>query len=156
MLEINIPGQGKLEIKHLVCDVNGTLATDGILIDGICEKINKLRGRLEIHILTADTHGMQTQIDEILNIQSVIISPGNEADQKADYIRSLGAESVVAIGQGANDAGMLKVAKLGICILSPEGTAVETLLAADLVAPDIFKGLEILEKPMRIIADLRK
>ena len=38
MLEINIPGQGKVEIKHLVCDVNGTLATDGILIDGICER----------------------------------------------------------------------------------------------------------------------
>ena len=91
-----------------------------------------------------------------MNIRSVIVSPGNEADQKADYIRSLGAESVVAIGQGANDAGMLKEAKLGICILSPEGTAVETLLAADLVAPDIFKGLEILEKPMRITADLRK
>ena len=156
MLEINIPGHGKLEIKHLVCDVNGTLATDGILIDGICEKINKLRDKLEIHILTADTHGMQTQIDEILNIRSVIISPGNEADQKADYIRSLGAEFVAAIGQGANDAGMLKEARLGICILSPEGTAVETLLAADLVAPDIFKGLDILDKPMRIIADLRK
>ncbi|MFC2064385.1 HAD family hydrolase [Chloroflexota bacterium] len=156
MLEINIPGEGKLEIKHLVCDVNGTLATDGILIDGICEKINKLRDKLEIHILTADTHGMQTQIDEILKIQSVIISPGNESDQKADYIRSLGVESVAAIGQGANDARMLKEAKLGICILSPEGTAVETLLAADLVAPDIFKGLEILDKPIRIIADLRK
>ena len=92
----------------------------------------------------------------LYKIQSVIISPGNESDQKADYIRSLGVESVAAIGQGANDARMLKEAKLGICILSPEGTAVETLLAADLVAPDIFKGLEILDKPIRIIADLRK
>ena len=71
-------------------------------------------------------------------------------------MRSLGADSVVAIGQGANDAGMLKEAMLGICIISPEGTAVETLLEADLIVPDIFRGLEILEKPMRIIADLRK
>jgi len=156
MLEINIPGHGKLELNHLVCDVNGTLATDGILLEGIRKKINSLRDRFEIHLLTANTHGKQRHIDEILNLKAVIISPGNEADQKAEYVRSLGAESVVAIGQGANDAGMLKEAKLGICIISPEGTAVETLLEADLIVPDIFRGLEILEKPMRIIADLRK
>ena len=156
MLEINIPGQEKLALNHLVCDVNGTLATDGILLEGIRKKINSLRDRLEIHLLTANTHGKQRHIDEILNLKAVIISPGNEADQKAEYVRSLGAESVVAIGQGANDAGMLKEAKLGICIISPEGTAVETLLEADLIVPDIFRGLEMLEKPMRIIADLRK
>jgi len=156
MLEINIPGREKLELNHLVCDVNGTLATDGILLEGIRKKINSLRDRLEIHLLTANTHGKQRHIDEILNLKAVIISPGNEADQKAEYVRSLGAKSVVAIGQGANDAGMLKEAKLGICIISPEGTAVETLLEADLIVPDIFRGLEMLEKPMRIIADLRK
>ena len=156
MLEINIPGQEKLALNHLVCDVNGTLATDGILLEGIRKKINSLRDRLEIHLLTANTHGKQRHIDEILNLKAVIISPGNEADQKAEYVRSLGAKSVVAIGQGANDAGMLKEAKLGICIISPEGTAVETLLEADLIVPDIFRGLEMLEKPMRIIADLRK
>jgi P-type E1-E2 ATPase len=156
MLEINIPGREKLELNHLVCDVNGTLATDGILLEGIRKKINSLRDRLEIHLLTADTHGKQKQIDETLNLKAVIIFPGNEAAQKAEYVRSLGADSVVAIGQGANDAGMLKEAKLGICIISPEGTAVESLLEADLIVPDIFRGLEILEKPMRIIADLRK
>jgi soluble P-type ATPase len=63
---------------------------------------------------------------------------------------------VVAIGQGANDAGMLREAGLGICVLSPEGTAVETLMNADLVASSIFEALELLEKPLRIVATLRK
>ena len=66
------------------------------------------------------------------------------------------AESVVAIGQGANDAEMLKAAGLGICVLSKEGAAVETLLSADLVVPGIFDALDLLDKPLRIVASLRK
>jgi soluble P-type ATPase len=51
---------------------------------------------------------------------------------------------------------MLKEARLGICVLSLEGVAVETLLAADLVVPDIISALDLLEKPLRIVASLRK
>ena len=51
---------------------------------------------------------------------------------------------------------MLKAAGLGICVLSVEGTAVEALLAADLVTANIFDALELLEKPLRIVASLRK
>lgn len=156
MLEINIPGRGNLQLLHLVSDVNGTLAVDGVLLDGLVRKIGLLRDRLTVHLLTADTHGRQAIIDQQLNLQAVRVTPGNEARQKADYVRSLGADSVVALGQGANDAEMLKAAGLGICVLSPEGTAVETMLAADLLLPNVFSALEMLEKPLRIVADLRK
>jgi soluble P-type ATPase len=156
MLEINIPGRGNLQLNHLVCDVNGTLAVDGVLIDGLTEKIATLRNLLKIHLLTADTHGGQSVIDQQLDLKAVRITPGNEAHQKADYVRNLGANSVVALGQGANDAEMLKAAALGICVLSTEGTAVETIMVADLLMPDVFSALELLEKPMRIKADLRK
>jgi soluble P-type ATPase len=40
--------------------------------------------------------------------------------------------------------------------MSQEGVALETLLAADLVTPDIFAALELLDKPLRIVASLRK
>jgi len=156
MLEINIPGRGNLQINHLVSDVNGTLALDGVLLEGLARKIGLLRDRLTIHLLTADTHGRQAIIDQQLNLLAVRIQPGDEARQKADYVRHLGAESVVALGQGANDAEMLKAAGLGICVLSQEGTAVETMLAADLLMPDIFSALELLEKPLRLVADLRR
>ena len=156
MIELNIPGRGSLQLHHLVADVNGTLAVDGQLLDGLVKKISALRDRLTVHLLTADTHGRQAVIDGQLNLKAVRVPPGNEAAQKADYVRRLGAETVVAIGQGANDAGMLEAAALGICVMSQEGVAVETLLAADLVTPDIFAALELLDKPLRIVASLRK
>jgi P-type E1-E2 ATPase len=156
MIEVTIPGRGPLRLQHLVTDVNGTLAVDGVLIDGLIKRIASLRDRLEIHMLTADTHGRQALIDEQLNLRATRVQPGNEALQKAEFVRKLGAETVAAIGQGVNDAEMLKAAALGICVMSQEGIAVETLISADLVVPDIFAALDLLDKPVRIVASLRK
>jgi P-type E1-E2 ATPase len=156
MIELSIPGRGLVRLQHLVCDVNGTLAVDGQLPEAVKLGLNALRDRLTLHILTADTHGNQRQIDQQLNMKATYILPGKEAEQKALYVQQLGAESVVAIGQGANDAGMLKAAALGICILSAEGTSVETLLNADLVVASLHDALELLEKPLRIVSTLRK
>ena len=156
MIELNIPGRGWLQLEHLVCDVNGTLALDGQIMDGMVRALTTLRDRLNLHLLTANTHNRQDIIDQQLNLRTERIQPGQESSQKAEYIVKLGAERVVAIGQGANDAEMLQAAALGICVLSPEGTAVETLLAADLVVANIFDALNLLEKPLRIVASLRR
>jgi P-type E1-E2 ATPase len=156
MIELNIPGHGQIELEHLVCDVNGTLAVDGKLQDGLVRAFSTLKDRLEIHLITADMHGKQVIIDHQLNLEAVKIQPGEEALQKATYIEQIGADKVVAIGQGANDAGMLKNARIGICVFSPEGVAIETLLAADLVVSNINNALELLEKPLRLVASLRK
>jgi len=156
MIELNIPGRGQIQLEHLVCDVNGTLAIDGNLQDGLVRRFSTLRDRLTLHLLTADTHGRQETIDRQLNLKAVRVQPGEEAAQKAEYVRGLRAERVVAIGQGANDAVMLQEAILGICVFSLEGVAVETLMAADLVMPDIISALDLLGKPLRIVASLRK
>ena len=156
MIELEIPGRGSLQLQHLVSDVNGTLAVDGRLLAGPSRRIRALKDRLTVHLLTADMHDQQAEIDFQLGLQAVRIGPGNESAQKADYIRRLGAEHVIAIGQGSNDAEMLKAAAIGICVLSAEGTAVETLMSADLVLPDIDTALELLEKPIRMVASLRK
>jgi len=156
MIEVNIPGRGAIFLEHLVCDVNGTIAIDGELIEGIPRKITELKDRLEIHLLTADTHGHQEFIDQKLNLYSVRIQPGNEQYQKGEYINRLGCNRVVAIGQGANDAFMLKESAVGICVLSTEGTAVEAIKAADLVVPDIFAAFGLLQNPLRLVASLRK
>jgi len=156
VIELSIPGCGEIRLEHLVTDVNGTLAVDGMLLEGLSKRIAVLRDRLAVHLLTADTHGGQALIDEQLGLQATRLAPGNEQDQKRSFVAKLGAESVVAIGQGANDALMLKEAAIGICVLSNEGSATETLLAADIVAPDVFAALDLLEKPVRIVASLRK
>lgn len=156
MIELTIPGRGLIQLEHLVCDVNGTLAVDGRLPEGVARSLSMLRDRLALHLLTADTHGRQDTLDRQLNLTAVRITAGEEAEQKAAYVRNLGAQRVVAVGQGANDALMLKEAAIGIAVLSKEGLAVSALLAADIVAADIFTAFELIEKPLRLVATLRK
>ena len=155
MIEFTIPGRGTLKLEHLVLDVNGTLALDGKLIDGVEQALAGLSDRLEIHLVTADTHGRQAVIDRQLGLHAVRLRPGGEVEQKAAFVRQLGAEKTAAIGQGANDAGMLREAAIGMAILSPEGLSADALSAADLVLPDILSALEMFEKPLRIVASLR-
>lgn len=156
MIELNIPGRGVIQLKHLVSDVNGTIALDGQLIEGVAKALVRLSDRLELHLITADTQGGQSIIDQQLSMEAVRISPGDEAGAKAAYVRELGADSVVALGQGTNDAGMLQEAEVGICVLSQESSAIDALLTADLIAPDIHAALELLEHPMRLVASLRR
>jgi P-type E1-E2 ATPase len=156
MIELNIPGRGILQLEYLVFDVNGTLALDGKLLDGMARSLSGLSDRLQLYLITADTRGRQDNIDQQLGITAIRLQPGQESEQKASFVRQLGSAHVAAVGQGANDAAMLKEAALGICIISNEGTAVETLMSADLVLPDIYNALELFEKPIRLVATLRK
>jgi P-type E1-E2 ATPase len=156
MIELNIPGRGTIQLEHLVCDVNGTLALDGQLLDGLPRYLANLQDRLAVHLLTADTHGRQAVIDQQLGLKAQRVQTGSEALQKADFVQQLGASKVVAIGQGANDSAMLEAAIIGIGVLSPEGISHRALLAADILVPDIYAALELLEKPLRMVATLRK
>ena len=156
MIELNIPGRGLIQLNHLVSDVNGTLALDGQLLDGAPKALLALGDRLHLHLLTADTHGRQAQIDDQLGLQAVRIPPGSEAKAKAAYVHELGSENVVALGQGANDASMLHEAAIGIAVASVEGLAIESLNSADVVVPDIIAALELLEHPTRLVATLRR
>jgi len=156
MLQIEIPGRATLSLSHLVCDVNGTLAVDGVLLPEVKPAFALLQQSLQIHLLTADTFGRQKEHAATLGVESFILARGNEAEQKAGFVRSLGKDQTAAIGQGANDSAMLKEAALGICILSREGTAVSSILAADIVVPDIKSALELFLKPLRLTATWRQ
>jgi soluble P-type ATPase len=156
MIELEIPGRGVLRLQHLVTDVNGTLAVDGQLIEGVAKSLLGLRDRLQIHLLTADTHGRQESLDRQLGLQAVRIPAGGESLAKAAFVRDLGADQVAALGQGANDVAMLHDAALGICVLGAEGTAVEALMAADVVAPNVLDALALLYQPLRLVATLRR
>jgi P-type E1-E2 ATPase len=156
MIELEIPGLTTFRFRHLVLDVNGTIAKDGQLLEGVVELLAELRAQLDIHLVTADTHGTQETLDKSLQLTAVRIPFQNQAKAKLDYIERLGADAVVAIGNGANDAAMIGQAALGIAIVGPEGAAVETLLKAKVVAPDIRAALELLLHPRRLVATLRR
>ena len=154
MIAIEIPGRDNLRLEHAVFDVNGTLALDGRLLPGVAERLAALRARLTLHMLTADTHGRQTTIDALVGFRATIITGG--AAEKAQYVRELGAGSVVAVGNGANDAAMLQAAALGIAVLGAEGLAVPALTAADLMVPSMTDALDLLLNPRRLVATLRR
>ena len=52
-----IPGYDSLDVQHIVCDYNGTIALDGILLAGVEDAFNRLSEHVQIHVITADTHG---------------------------------------------------------------------------------------------------
>ena len=106
--------------------------------------------------MTKKTTYDENNIDVLKGLEAVRIQAGDEKEHKANFIRTLDPMQTIAIGQGANDALMMEAARIGICVLSPEGTALETLLKADLVVPDINSALEILLHPIRLKASLRK
>ncbi|MDY6911129.1 MAG: HAD family hydrolase [Chloroflexota bacterium] len=157
MIEINIPGRGSLKLSHLVLDVSGTIACDGTLIPGVTTLIRDLQPQIEVHLLTADTHQAQDKIDRELGITGARLKTDmHEAEQKAEFIRGLGREEVVAIGNGANDALMLKEAALGMAVLGQEGVAIDALQSADLLTGNILDALDMLLHPRRLIGTLRR
>jgi P-type E1-E2 ATPase len=156
MIELDIPGRGLIQLQHLVSDVNGTLAVDGRLMEGVVSHFTGLADRLQLHLLTADTHGRQESIDQQLGLKAVLVPSDEGGRAKADYVQQLGAEKVIALGQGANDAEMLKTAAIGIAVLSPEGMSAEALAAADVLVPDVLSALALLERPLRLVATLRR
>lgn len=155
MIEIEVPGKGKITLKYLVSDFTGTLSVDGNLIPGVKEKLNELAEKLKIYILTADTFGKAKTALEGVKAEIIILPPGKEDEQKEAFVKKLGEEQVIAFGNGRNDRKLLKVAKIGIAVLLDEGCAVETLLNADILVKSPIDAIDLILNPKRLIADLR-
>src|SRR4051812_43893939 len=152
MLEVAVPGRGEQIFDQLVLDFNGTLAQDGALLPGVAQRLQALLSLLlSIHVLTADTFGSATTSLAGLPLQLMILDPELQKEAKASLVEEFGADRTVTIGNGANDVTMLEKAALSIVVNGPEGCACETLLAADIVACDIYVALDLLLKPKRLI-----
>jgi len=155
MLRIDIPGFKALELACLVLDYNGTLACDGEVIAGVRQRIDQLAARLEIHVLTADTFGKAASSLRSWPGRLSVLPPEDQAAAKLAYLRELGAQRCVAVGNGRNDLLMVQQAALGIAVLQAEGAAAETIQAAHVVCPDILSALDLLLHPLRLVATLR-
>jgi P-type E1-E2 ATPase len=152
VLTIDLRGGGSFELDHLVLDINGTLTDHGTLIEGVAERLGLLTDVLEIHVLTADTFGTADGVARRIGATATTIADGAE---KAARIEALGADRVVAIGNGRNDEAMIRAARLGIAVLGTEGAAVPTLLAADVVCASITDALDLLLDERAMTATLR-
>jgi len=155
LIEIQIPGYKNLQLEHLVLDYNGTLAIDGKLLPGVKDTLIELSEKLHIHIVTADTFGrVQKEVTEI-PCELSILPKENQDTGKLEYVKHLGPDITVCIGNGRIDRLMLEDAILGIVVVQEEGAAVETIQLADVMCPSIISALELLTNPLRLIATLR-
>jgi P-type E1-E2 ATPase len=152
VLVVRIPEGPVLELEQLVLDVNGTLTDSGELVDGVAERLARLRESLELQLVSGDTFGTLDAITSELGLAARRVTKG---DEKAAIVRELGAEGCVLIGNGVNDVAGLEAAALGIAVLGPEGASAAALRAADVVCRSIVEALDLLLDPPALGATLR-
>jgi soluble P-type ATPase len=155
MIKIDVPGFRKLELRHLVLDYNGTLALDGQVLPGVGKKLSHLARDIEIHVVTADTFKLAKTQLAALPVTLTITPAEEQAQAKLQFVSGLGADTVVAIGNGRNDREMLRVAALSVALLQSEGAAAVALSGAHIICTSILDALELLCRPERIVATLR-
>lgn len=155
MLEIDVPGFGLVQLEHLVSDFSGTLSVDGVLLPGVRGQLNEIAKFLKVHILTADTFGKARAELEGIDCEIHILKGKNHDVKKEEYVKKLGADKVVAFGNGINDRKMLKSARIGIAVSQGEGCAVDAIMAADIHVTSANAGLDLLLHPKRMKATLR-
>lgn len=155
MFELDIPGFGAVQLQHLVTDFTGTLSVDGSLFPDTDWRLNRVAEFLDVHVLTADTFGKAR--DELASTNCLVrILEGERHDQQKEaYIRDLGADGVIALGNGKNDRMMLRAARIGVAVCLQEGCAADAVLAADIMVTSIVDALDLLLNPKRLKATLR-
>ena len=154
-MRVVVPGGDTYEIENLVLDMNGTIALDGELLEGVEERLALLRSMVRVVIITADTHGGVRRLEQRLGLETIVLKEGDESSQKLEFVRQLGVERSLAIGNGSNDALMLKESAIGVCVIGEEGASTLALLSADIVVTDVRDALDLLLKPDRLVATLR-
>jgi P-type E1-E2 ATPase len=153
-IEIPLPG-GAIVLEHVVFDLNGTLARDGELVDGVAPLVARLCDRVDVRLASGDTHGTASTCADALGLALVALAPLSQGAAKRDLVLALGAGRTAMVGNGANDAAALAAAAVGICVLHDEGAAAAAVAAADIVVSSPAAAIELLLRPMRLVAGLR-
>ena len=146
----------------ILLDLNGTIATDGKIKEGVKERLAILKEKAEIYILSADTFGTLNDIAKNLNVKGMKVDRekyGSEKIAKLKILEELKKlnpnKKIIAIGNGNNDELLLKNADLGICVIGDEGAWSKTILSSDIVVKDINDALDLLLNENRLKATIR-
>ena len=156
MIEITIPGKRNYTIENLILDLNGTIALDGTIIKGVRKKLALLSQKLDVIVVTADTNKNAERLLRDLPVTVYTIEEAEENNQKLGVALQKGKNNTISIGNGCNDVSMLRESAIGICTVGGEGASAEAMIASDLVIPTINDALDLLLKPHRLKATLRK
>jgi soluble P-type ATPase len=159
-MQIDMPCGVFYDLFNMILDLNGTITVDGGFVDGIVDRLKEVSEIMDVYVLTADTgqtlDRLADQLVEDCGIKIHRLESGRGDIQKLAFLEKLGRDKTVAIGNGCNDALMLREAKLGLCIIGTEGASIDALMASDAVFFNICDAIDIFLKPKRMIATLRK
>lgn len=150
----DIPGVGKLELKTIILDLNGTLSVAGRVPEGVKPRLGQLKA-LGFHVLffTGNTRNDADGLAEFLEIDWKL---AKSAADKRNLAMELNPETCASIGNGLIDLELMKAVKLRIVTLQAEGVHVQTLLNSDIIVPTINDALDLFIDSDRLIATLRK
>lgn len=149
-----IPGQGQLEIKTIVLDLNGTLSVGGTVPAGVKERLSQLKNLgFKILFFTGNTRNDADNLAASLGIEWKL---AKGAEDKRNLALGLEPETCASIGNGLIDLELMKVTKLRIVTLQSEGVHIQTMLSSDIVVPHINDALDLFIDGQRLIATLRK
>jgi soluble P-type ATPase len=149
----DVPGSGSVELKTIILDLNGTLSVGGTIVDGVKERLARLKAAgFNTILFTGNTRGDADSIASDLGIEWKL---AKSAEDKKKHALALDPDTCASIGNGLIDLQLMKVVKLRIATLQAEGIHVQTLLNCDVVIPTINDALDLLIDPQRLIATLR-
>lgn len=151
-----IPNFRTMHLHHLVLDFNGTVALEGELLPEVSALLPDLSARYSVHVITSDTFGTVRAQLEGFDVRVTVLQSNDHTMEKALYLDKLGVQHCIAVGNGSNDARMLKDARLAIAVIGEEGCSIPALTNADIVCNSIGNALELLLSNKRLIATLRR
>jgi len=161
-IEISIPHFAEpLRIERIVTDYTGTLSFGGKLVPEVAERLRRLKDLVDIDVITSDSFGTARAELAAIPLKPLILEAGKRHDiQKRNYAKKLGASRMAALGNGNNDALLLRTVRdaggLAIAVDNGEGCSVQAMQNANLFIVSIVNALDLLLDPTRCFATLRR
>jgi soluble P-type ATPase len=136
----NVPEVGEIEIKTIVFDLNGTLQVNGVVPEGLKERMEKLKSLgFKLVFFSGDVRGNAPKVAHELGID--FISTFNAEDKEREFLK-FDTNTTAAVGNARIDIGTFKHAVLSIATLQSEGIHIEILKYVDVIVPHINDALD--------------
>lgn len=152
-MRVEIPGCDAFDIETVILDLNGTIAVDGKLIEGVAERIQELRKLYRLVLFTGDTQGNAGAIAQQLQLE---VRVTKNALEKAAQAQTLEPEKCATIGNGRIDLELFKTVRLRLAVIEKEGLNAALLGHADVFFTSILDALDFLLLKNRQIATFRR
>lgn len=149
----NVPGEGSIELKTIILDLNGTLSVKGKIPEGVKERLQKLTELgFEVVLFTGDQRGTADELTKDLGISFL---KTKDTQEKENAAKEFDASKTVAIGNARIDIGTFRNARLKIATLQAEGIHTGILSEVDVVVPSINDAFDFLIDPDIFSATMR-